>query len=377
MDGEHVCTAKSTLVERGKPAGHHDRHYASVEPGTELPAKRSTGRPRLDLVKYAGASGDFNVIHWNERIARARRPAERDRARHVHDGAGRQVRHRVGGRPGSGHRASACASPPWSRSPTTTQGATIEVSGTVARQARGQQGDGRHRDRAGRRHEGADPRPRRRPPSVTDLGGATFADYTTLGLGGPAKNFVAASTDADLDRRGPGRRRGRRASAAPRRRHQPGDRRRRLSAAPSSTSAPVASATPPPNGRRRRDRRRRRGLGRRGGRHGRRGTRGPRVPVRHPGPAGATPIQNVGAYGHEVAEVITTVRVFDRQDRPDPDSSRTRVRLLLPHQPLQERGAPGLVVPPGPVSSKAAAARALRGARRDVPAGQAARAPCR
>jgi UDP-N-acetylmuramate dehydrogenase len=32
-----------------------------------------------------------------------------------------------------------------------------------------------------------------------------------------------------------------------------------------------------------------------------------------PGRAGATPIQNVGAYGHEVAEVITSVRVFDRQ----------------------------------------------------------------
>jgi len=34
-----------------------------------------------------------------------------------------------------------------------------------------------------------------------------------------------------------------------------------------------------------------------------------------PGRAGATPIQNVGAYGHEVAEVITSVRVFDRQAR--------------------------------------------------------------
>ncbi len=31
-----------------------------------------------------------------------------------------------------------------------------------------------------------------------------------------------------------------------------------------------------------------------------------------PGRAGATPIQNVGAYGQEVAEVITGVRVFDR-----------------------------------------------------------------
>ena len=33
-----------------------------------------------------------------------------------------------------------------------------------------------------------------------------------------------------------------------------------------------------------------------------------------PGRAGATPIQNVGAYGREVAEVITQVRVHDRQD---------------------------------------------------------------
>ena len=34
-----------------------------------------------------------------------------------------------------------------------------------------------------------------------------------------------------------------------------------------------------------------------------------------PGLAGATPIQNVGAYGQEVAEVITEVRVYDRVDR--------------------------------------------------------------
>jgi UDP-N-acetylmuramate dehydrogenase len=33
-----------------------------------------------------------------------------------------------------------------------------------------------------------------------------------------------------------------------------------------------------------------------------------------PGRAGATPIQNVGAYGREVAEVISQVRVYDRQD---------------------------------------------------------------
>jgi UDP-N-acetylmuramate dehydrogenase len=33
-----------------------------------------------------------------------------------------------------------------------------------------------------------------------------------------------------------------------------------------------------------------------------------------PGRAGATPIQNVGAYGREVAEAITEVRVYDRQE---------------------------------------------------------------
>ena len=34
-----------------------------------------------------------------------------------------------------------------------------------------------------------------------------------------------------------------------------------------------------------------------------------------PGLAGATPIQNVGAYGQEVADTITTVRAYDRQRR--------------------------------------------------------------
>jgi acyl dehydratase len=44
--------------------------YDSIGKGTELPA-RSYRITRLDLVKYAGASGDFNVIHWNERAARS------------------------------------------------------------------------------------------------------------------------------------------------------------------------------------------------------------------------------------------------------------------------------------------------------------------
>ena len=41
---------------------------ADIEVGTELPEQvyRVT---RADLVRYAGASGDFNPIHWNERVA--------------------------------------------------------------------------------------------------------------------------------------------------------------------------------------------------------------------------------------------------------------------------------------------------------------------
>ena len=42
--------------------------YEDVEVGTEIPP-RSYPLKRLDLVKYAGASGDFNIIHWNERVA--------------------------------------------------------------------------------------------------------------------------------------------------------------------------------------------------------------------------------------------------------------------------------------------------------------------
>ena len=45
-------------------------HYDDVEPGTELPAV-TYPVTRLSLVRYCGASGDFNVIHWNERIARS------------------------------------------------------------------------------------------------------------------------------------------------------------------------------------------------------------------------------------------------------------------------------------------------------------------
>jgi len=48
----------------GRPA------FDDVEVGTELPP-RTFPVIRADLVRYAGASGDFNLIHWNERVARS------------------------------------------------------------------------------------------------------------------------------------------------------------------------------------------------------------------------------------------------------------------------------------------------------------------
>jgi acyl dehydratase len=44
--------------------------YADVEVGQEIPA-RTFPVQRIDLVKYAGASGDFNPIHWNETFAKS------------------------------------------------------------------------------------------------------------------------------------------------------------------------------------------------------------------------------------------------------------------------------------------------------------------
>jgi acyl dehydratase len=45
-------------------------NYDQVEVGTELPAQ-SFPVTRATLVQYAGASGDFNQIHWNETFATA------------------------------------------------------------------------------------------------------------------------------------------------------------------------------------------------------------------------------------------------------------------------------------------------------------------
>jgi acyl dehydratase len=44
--------------------------YDDIAVGAELPAA-AYPVTRLSLVKYCGASGDFNPIHWNERFAKS------------------------------------------------------------------------------------------------------------------------------------------------------------------------------------------------------------------------------------------------------------------------------------------------------------------
>jgi acyl dehydratase len=43
--------------------------YDEIEVGAAIEARRYRLK-RASLVKYAGASGDFNLIHWSERAAR-------------------------------------------------------------------------------------------------------------------------------------------------------------------------------------------------------------------------------------------------------------------------------------------------------------------
>jgi MaoC like domain len=110
--------------------------YDSVDKGTQLPA-RTYQVTRLDLVKYAGASGDFNIIHWNERAARSvGLPNVIAHGMYTMAQAGKFVTEWAGGDPGAvtdfGVRFSAMVPvPDDTDDPGTTGGATIEVSGKI------------------------------------------------------------------------------------------------------------------------------------------------------------------------------------------------------------------------------------------------------
>jgi acyl dehydratase len=102
-----------------------------MTPGTELQPKtyRAT---RLDLVKYAGASGDFNPIHTQERIAKAvGLPDVIAHGMYTMAQAGRYVTELADGDPGRVTEFSVRFSS-MVVVPDDDEGATIEVTGVVA-----------------------------------------------------------------------------------------------------------------------------------------------------------------------------------------------------------------------------------------------------
>ncbi len=105
--------------------------YADAEPGAELEPKQYPAT-RLDLVKYAGASGDFNVIHWNERMARSvGLPNVIAHGMYTMAQAGRYVTELAGGDPSAVEEISVRFSAVVVV-PDDEEGTMIEVSGLIA-----------------------------------------------------------------------------------------------------------------------------------------------------------------------------------------------------------------------------------------------------
>jgi acyl dehydratase len=76
VTGEPVVTTRSVLVSRGTGLGAPaDRPSQADAPGPgqsgDLLAFGTFPVRRENLIEYCGASGDFNPIHWNERVAKA------------------------------------------------------------------------------------------------------------------------------------------------------------------------------------------------------------------------------------------------------------------------------------------------------------------
>ena len=102
-----------------------------AQPGAELPAKTYQAT-RLDLVKYAGASGDFNVIHWSDRLAaKVGLPGVIAHGMYTMAQAGRYVTELADGDPGRVTEFSVRFSG-MVVVPDDDHGAAIEVSGAVA-----------------------------------------------------------------------------------------------------------------------------------------------------------------------------------------------------------------------------------------------------
>ena len=289
--------------------GYHD-----IQAGAEI-APRQYQVTRRDLVRYAGASGDFNVIHWNERIAKSvGLPDVIAHGMLTMALAGRFLTEWAGD-PAAvtefGVRFSAPVVVP-----DDDKGALVEITGVVTGKLDGNQvtvdvtarsGDTKVLTRA---HAVV------RLPTVLPRGTTPWnprrmrlADYTTVRLGGPARGFVRAGTEEELIEAV------RAADAA----GEPvlilGGGSNLVVSDEGFDGTVIQVAT--------------RGVSRDGGpgvltvaagedwdavvaRSVAEGLAGLECLSGIPGLAGATPIQNVGAYGQEVSETITRVRVYDR-----------------------------------------------------------------
>ena len=105
--------------------------YDDVKTGQEL-ARVSYPVTRLSLVKYCGASDDFNVIHWNERIAKSvGLPDVIAHGMYTMAQAGRYVTELADGDPGRVTEFSVRFSS-MVVVPDDDEGATIEVTGVIA-----------------------------------------------------------------------------------------------------------------------------------------------------------------------------------------------------------------------------------------------------
>ena len=310
--------------------------YDDVEAGTEL-GQRTFRAQRIDLVRYCGASGDFNVIHWNERIARSvGLPDVIAHGMFTMAQVGRYVTDWAGD-PGAVLNFSVRFSAPVVV-PDDDNGATIEVSGKIEEKLDDNRVVLALTARSGEAKVLSRPRGRQTgltQVTATGAGGAAAAQAGGVppgGAGRPRRRAGKAGQLHDSAAWRPGRyvRRGAeragRGGRGPRRATQRVNRSSFSAAAPTSSSpmrvSPVRSCTSLPvvsssDGIRMIAARRCCAPPR-----AKTGTRSSRAAWRTgwpawsacpvPRPAGATPIQNVGAYGQEVAETITRVRALDR-----------------------------------------------------------------
>jgi len=179
--------------------------YESLAVGEPAAAADPSPVRRVDLVRYAGAAGDFNDIHWERTRRGGRGPANVIAHGMFTMAQAIRRRHRLDRRPGRGGRVRGAFHTKPVVVPDDGVGAQIEVSAKIGallgdnRVARGP-------DRDQRRTEGAraarSPSCRFHGPAGTSTP-SPLAPYTTLRLGGPAQALLHRGHRCESDRSRP------------------------------------------------------------------------------------------------------------------------------------------------------------------------------